>query len=64
MSVKGDLHCHTKLSDGSEGIEDVIALAKRIGLDFISLTDHDTMASFSRSRILADRYGINVIPGV
>ena len=44
--MKGDLHCHTKLSDGSEGIEDVIALAKRIGLDFISLTDHDTMASF------------------
>jgi predicted metal-dependent phosphoesterase TrpH len=62
--VKGDLHCHTKLSDGSEGIEDVIALAKRIGLDFISLTDHDTMASFSRSKILAERYGINVIPGV
>ncbi len=62
--VKGDLHCHTKLSDGSEGIENVIALAKRIGLDFISLTDHDTMASFSRSKILAERYGINVIPGV
>ena len=56
MSVKGDLHCHTKLSDGSEGIEDVIALAKSIGLDFISLTDHDTRASFSRSRILAERY--------
>jgi len=62
--MKGDLHCHTKLSDGSEGIEDVISLAKRIGLDFISLTDHDTMASFSRAKILADRYGINVIPGV
>ena len=62
--MKGDLHCHTKLSDGSEGIEEVIALAKRSGLDFISLTDHDTMASFSRAKILADRYGINVIPGV
>ncbi len=62
--MKGDLHCHTKLSDSSEGIEDVIALAKRIGLDFISLTDHDTMASFSRSKILAERYGIHVIPGV
>ena len=62
--MKGDLHCHTKLSDSSEGMEDVISLAKRIGLDFISLTDHDTMASFSRSKILADRYGITVVPGV
>ena len=62
--MKGDLHCHTKLSDSSEGIEEVIALAKRVGLDFISITDHDTMASFSRSRILSERYGITVIPGV
>ena len=62
--MKGDLHCHTKLSDSSEGIEEVIALAKRVGLDFISITDHDTMATFSRSRILSERYGITVIPGV
>ena len=25
----GDLHCHTKLSDGSLGIEDLITLAKK-----------------------------------
>lgn len=41
-----DLHCHTKLSDGSLGIEDVIAQAKRMNIDFLSITDHDTMASF------------------
>ena len=41
--MKGDLHVHTTLSDGSLGVEDVIAQAKRIGLDFISITDHDTM---------------------
>lgn len=62
--MKGDLHCHTKLSDGSEGIEDVIAMAKRIGLDFVSITDHDTVASISRAKILGERYGIQVVPGV
>ena len=42
-----DLHCHTTLSDGSLGIEDVIAQAKRMNIDWLSITDHDTMASFS-----------------
>ncbi len=60
----GDLHCHTKLSDGSMGLEDVIYFAKRAGLDFVSITDHDTMAGVTRAVILGKRYGINVIPGV
>lgn len=60
----GDLHCHTKLSDGSLGLEDTIYFAKRAGLDFVSITDHDTMAGVTRAVILGKRYGINVIPGV
>ncbi len=60
----GDLHCHTTLSDGSLGIEDVIVQAKRVGLDFISITDHDTMSSISRAKILGERHGIQTIPGV
>ncbi len=60
----GDLHCHTKLSDGSMGLEDVIYFAKRAGLDFVSITDHDTMAGTTRATVLGKRYGINVIPGV
>ena len=60
----GDLHCHTKLSDGSLGIEDIIVQAKRTGIEFISITDHDTMSSLSRSKILGERYGVRVLPGV
>jgi len=33
----GDLHCHTKLSDGSLGIEDLITLAKKRGIETIVL---------------------------
>ena len=60
----GDLHCHTTLSDGSLGIEDIIVQAKRTGVDFISITDHDTMSSISRAKVLGERYGIQPIPGV
>lgn len=60
----GDLHCHTTLSDGSLGIEDIIVQAKRTGVDFISITDHDTMSSISRAKVLGERYGIQTIPGV
>ncbi len=62
--MKGDLHCHTKLSDGSLGIEDIIVQAKRTGIDFISITDHDTLASFSRAAVLGERYGVHILPGV
>ncbi len=62
--MKIDLHCHTSLSDGSLGIEDVIAQAKRTGIDFLSITDHDTLASFSRASILGERYGVKIIQGV
>lgn len=60
----GDLHCHTKLSDGSLGIEDIIIQAKRTGIDFLSITDHDTLSSSSRAAVLGERYGVHIIPGV
>ena len=59
----GDLHCHTKLSDGSASLEDVVFYSKRAGLDVISITDHDTMAGVSRAIVLGKRYGVTVIPG-
>ncbi len=59
-----DLHCHTKLSDGSLGIEDVILQAQRTGVEWLSITDHDTMASFSRADVLGQRAGIKMLHGV
>ena len=59
-----DLHCHTTLSDGSLGIEDIIVQAKRMNIDFLSITDHDTLSSFSRANILGQRYGVKILQGV
>ncbi len=58
-----DLHCHTKLSDGSVGIEELISLAKRRGLQAIAITDHDTFAGAVRGVNIGKRMGMTVIPG-
>ena len=62
--MSGDLHCHTKLSDGTLGLEEIIALAARKGLGTIAITDHDCLAGTVRAKIIGDRLGVKVIPGV
>jgi hypothetical protein len=42
MWVKGDLHVHTVHSDGAYTLAELDSIAKRKGLDFIGLTDHNT----------------------
>lgn len=62
--MTADLHCHTKLSDGSIGINDLIILAKNKGIETIAITDHDCLAGTVRGKVIGERHGINVIPGV
>ena len=62
--MKADLHCHTMLSDGTLGIEELIQVAKKSGVDTIAITDHDTLAGTTRGTIIGKRYGVTVIPGV
>jgi hypothetical protein len=42
---RGDLHGHTVHSDGSWDVPDLIASARRFKLDFVSLTDHNTVSA-------------------
>lgn len=62
--MAADLHCHTKMSDGSVGIEDLVGMAKRAGVDTLAITDHDTFAGATRAKIIGDRIGVRVIPGI
>jgi predicted metal-dependent phosphoesterase TrpH len=62
--VTADLHCHTKLSDGALGIDDLLVLAKRSGITTLAITDHDCLAGTIRAKIIGERYGITVIPAV
>lgn len=62
--MAADLHCHTKLSDGSVGIEDLIVIAQKSGIDTIAITDHDCLAGTVRGQVIGKRYGVEIIPGV
>ena len=62
--MKADLHCHTKLSDGTLGIDDIIILAKNSGVTTLAVTDHDSLAGTVRAVIIGERHGVNVIPAV
>ena len=62
--MTADLHCHTKLSDGALGIDDLLILAKNSGVTTLAITDHDCLAGVVRARIIGERHGITVIPGV
>jgi len=59
-----DLHCHTKMSDGSTGIQELINIAKLREVKIISITDHDTFAGSKRAVILGKRTSVTVVPGV
>lgn len=41
FSYKGAIHIHTKLSDGTGDINSISRAAKKAGLDFIIITDHN-----------------------
>lgn len=61
MSI--DLHSHSSFSDGSDTPEELVANAKRIGLDVLALTDHDTLEGVPRARAAAYEAGIELISG-
>ena len=64
--MAGDLHTHTNFSDGSFSPENLVAAAKKIGLHYLAVTDHDTVDGVRHlyeNGLLPGR-GINIIPGV
>lgn len=59
-----DLHCHTRFSDGSVPLEEVLDLAVLRGVNTLAVTDHDTMAGCALAVELGRKKGVRVIPGV
>lgn len=39
----GAIHIHSTFSDGSGTVEEIVGFAKEVGLDYIILTDHNTL---------------------
>ena len=63
--MKIDLHIHTRTgSDGNLSVEDVFKEAKHRNINFMSITDHDSIDCQERAVALAKEYGIRYITGV
>jgi hypothetical protein len=63
--MKIDLHTHTKTgSDGNLSVDDVFQEARKRNINFMSITDHDSVDCQERAIVLAKQYDISYITGV
>jgi hypothetical protein len=61
--LAGDLHAHTVHSDGSLTVDQLAGLARGRGLDFLAVTDHNTVSHHAELRAAAARTGVLLVPG-
>lgn len=64
MLTRGDLHIHSTASDGSLSPSEIVVLAKKLGIDTISITDHNSTGGTGEAAAAGRLYGIAVIPGI
>ncbi len=61
--LAGDLHAHTVHSDGAMTVPELACFAISRGLDFIAITDHNTVSHHGELPAVARGYAITLIPG-
>lgn len=59
----GDFHSHTTHSDGALSLDELAALAVGAGLDFLAVTDHNTVSHHPYLAAVGERHGITLLPG-
>lgn len=59
-----DLHSHSTCSDGTFSPQELVLLAKNVGIHTFALTDHDTILGLDEARQMADKFGMCLINGV
>ncbi len=52
--IKGDLHVHSKWSDGANSIEELVRAAQNRGYSYIAVTDHSQSLKVARGLSVAD----------
>lgn len=63
-SFRADLHCHSSCSDGTATSDEIILSACSIGLQGLSITDHDTIAAYEKAIAFAHSHHLPLITGV
>lgn len=59
-----DLHIHTNASDGKYSPKEILNIAESVGMDVISITDHDTVSAINEAMVEGEKRKIQVIPGI
>jgi PHP domain len=61
--LAGDLHTHTVHSDGAMTVPELARFAVGQGLDFLAITDHNTVSHHAELPATAAAHGITLLPG-
>lgn len=61
--LKGDLHCHTCHSDAESTVDEMWAIANKKGLDFLAITDHNTVSHLNAVKELNEEHKLLLLPG-
>jgi hypothetical protein len=61
--LAGDLHAHTVHSDGVMSVAELAVFAVERGLDFVAVTDHNTVSQHASLGLVSARYGVTLLPG-
>jgi len=59
-----DLHTHSCYSDGLISPTELVRLAKKRGVKYLALTDHDAVGGVKEAIKEGKKIGVNIIPGV
>lgn len=61
-----DLHIHTKYSDGTDTVKDLLKKSEDLKLNYISITDHDNCNAYEElTKInISDYFSGKIIPGI
>ena len=62
--LRADLHTHSTASDGQYTPAEVVALAKRAGIQVLALTDHDTVDGLPEALRAGEALGVRVLRGI
>lgn len=59
-----DLHCHTRKSDNSMGIREILSLAEKRNITHLAITDHDTTLGINEAITISKEFNLEIIPGI
>lgn len=46
-NIRGFVHCHTRYSDGKHSVEQMATAAEKLGMEYITITDHSPAAFYA-----------------